>query len=221
MPNIVTGYVDTSRVSDEGKKKLMELFEGLEGWKDEHTYQYDFSTIFGVTNFINAETGEEDGPGYRQWNTDKMGTKWAYINDADEEGFQWEAAWDEPTDGIWWIYEQVLEVDPEAIFQLSAEDEFPNWISTKTFAKGEFVGDEYLEWSEMLRLMLDKYPELKAEFIQENYDSGEGDCWTQTGHDMFYEIQYEFMSDWFSEQHFFDLEYMHEHFEEDDQPTIH
>ena len=68
---------------------------------------------------------------------DKIGTKWAYVDDWMPEQLTIVAAWGVPEDFINRVAEEVGELDPKAIISIDYDDEGPNFIGCALYAEGE------------------------------------------------------------------------------------
>jgi hypothetical protein len=175
----VNTNVRFEKISEEGKKRFDELCHRLEGWDEEQKHSYPLHGIFGV-EVTKDEEGNETGPGYYSWNIEHMGAKWAYMEDADEDGFRIESAWDTPVDAINFIAEQIAEVDPDSVLRVTSEDEFPNWISAYYYTGGAVEDYQVWDWDE-IRDELNTIDELREHYNEEEED------WDEAGHDMIYD----------------------------------
>ena len=165
-------------MSEAGAKRCEELFKRLEGYEDDSQYSFSFDKIFGLPE-------ADDGPGSYDWNTENVGTKWAYIEDADSEyGFACESAWAVPWNGIEYIFNEIFKVDPEFMATVSYEDEMPNFVGWATWHHGNFdEGLEY-EWEEIEAGIMKDNPEIaecydaeKREWIEGKEDEGRELMW--------------------------------------------
>jgi len=196
MANYVNTYVTVIFDNEEaGKAKLQELYSRLDGWDEEGKYDWNLHDIFGVpeTDELN-EHGNATGPGTYSWNIEHMGSKWAYVEDADEDSFRITSAWSVPTDAIDYIMEELGKVDPDVRAHITAEDEMPNWVWAGV-ANSEGIYD-YTEWesNEIFDLCAEIYPEIKEGYDEENEEFFEDEKGYEAS-ERYYEVMWEEISD--------------------------
>lgn len=80
---------------------------------------------------------------------DKIGSKWAYVEDAYDDSINTVSAWGIPEDWIMRVAEELADIDPFAIISATYDDEMPNFIGVKVYTEGdeydsfELDSDEY------------------------------------------------------------------------------
>ena len=176
MANHVDSYVRFNRISEAGQKRFAELCSRLDGWDTQGTYSFNMHEIFG-------EPESEGGPGTYSWNIEKMGAKWCYMEDCNDDGFNSQSAWSVPYDGIEYILSEIYKVDPNLFATVSYEDEMPNFVGWATWHDGSYDEGREWEWEEMQKHMLDEHEDLRAEWNEEDdefTDEGRELLWDYT-----------------------------------------
>ena len=80
-------------------------------------------TTFAQTFYDNVELGESGGVTY-SWASDKMGPKWTYLEDIQDNGaFSLTSAWYPPTQFFIHLYNMLVEKDPNVFIEVMYEDE--------------------------------------------------------------------------------------------------
>ena len=181
MANHVWTNAHFHRISDEGKKKLFELYSRFEDLDVEGSYEYPLEQIFGVPKDEDPES--TDGPGWYSWNTEHMGAKWAYVQDPDEIGFSINSAWSVPEKALDYIFGEVYKVDKNVVAGIIYEDEFPNFVGWQTWRNGDWEDSEYIEWDDILNHLLDNNEELREQFDYEEQS------FTEEGNEILWEVQ--------------------------------
>jgi hypothetical protein len=197
MANHVNTYVSLVFDNEEaGKAKLQELYSRLEGWGEEGKYDWNLHDIFGVPETDELdEHGNATGPGTYSWNIEHMGAKWAYLEDADEEGFRIMSAWGVPTDAVEFIVKELAEVDPDVRAEITAEDEMPNWVYAAVVDSDGIYDAEEWQWEEIIEHLRDTYTEISSGWDEENddfFDNDEGEA----ARDFMYDVLWEEISEW-------------------------
>jgi hypothetical protein len=197
MANHVNTYVSLVFDNEEaGKAKLQELYSRLDGWGDENKYDWDLCGIFGVPETDELdEHGNATGPGTYSWNIEHMGAKWAYIEDADEESFRIMSAWGVPTDAVEFIVKELAEVDPDVRAEITAEDEFPNWVYAAVADSDGIYDAEEWQWEEIIEHLRDTYTEISSGWDEENDDFSDNDA-GEAARDFMYDVLWEEISEW-------------------------
>lgn len=197
MANHVNTYVSLVFDNEEaGKAKLQELYSRLDGWGEEYKYDWNLHDIFGVPETDELdEHGNATGPGTYSWNIEHMGAKWAYIEDAEEEGFRIVSAWGVPTDAVEFIVKELAEVDSDVRAEITAEDEFPNWVYAAVADSDGIYDAEEWQWEEIIEHLRDTYTEISSGWDEENddfFDNDEG----ESARDFMYDVLWEEISEW-------------------------
>jgi hypothetical protein len=173
MANHVDTYVSFTNIGEKGKAKLLSLYQRLEGYSEEHTWDLDASQFFGIKN----EDDSPDGPGWRSWNTENMGSKWVNVQEAMEESLALTSAWCVPFELIEYICNQIAEVEPNLFVTVTYEDEAPLFMGWTTWHHGsydegsEWDTEEINEWMRGNNETLASYWDEDAEDWKEEYES--------------------------------------------------
>ena len=197
MANHVNTYVSLVFDNEEaGKAKLQELYSRLDGWGEEGKYDWNLHDIFGVPETDELdEHGNATGPGTYSWNIEHMGAKWAYLEDADEESFRIMSAWGVPTDAVEFIVKELAEVDPDVRAEITAEDEFPNWVYAAVADSDGIYDAEEWQWEEIDEHLRDTYAEISSGWDEENDDFFDNDD-GEAARDFMYDVLWEEISEW-------------------------
>lgn len=119
-----------------------------------------------------------------------VGAKWAYCTDRDEDGLSMYSAWSPCIEFCAYLAEQIGHVDAGVQLALTYEDEFCNFIGAAVFDAGGLYDQAELESDEFVDMVLEGDEELQAHFDSEEREFDE------EGQDMFYEVQWDRISDW-------------------------
>jgi hypothetical protein len=197
MANHVNTYVSLVFDNEEaGKAKLQELYSRLDGWGEENKYDWNLHDIFGVPETDELdEHGNATGPGTYSWNIEHMGAKWAYIEDADEDGFRIVSAWGVPTDAVEFIVKELAEVDPDVRAEITAEDEMPNWVYAAVADSDGIYDAEEWQWEEIIEHLRDTYTEISSGWDDETDDFSDNDA-GEAARDFMYDVLWEEISEW-------------------------
>ena len=147
MANSVTFRVSFEQINKAATERLKEMFSRFQ----------DNDCNFGDM-FVD---GKEGSPTYeetdsRSWYTDNIGSKWCYLEEYDEEGLFGRSAWAAPSDGFHWLAEQLGELDPDLLMNVSYEDEMPNFVGWAVFDSAD-LWDEGMEDDDAIRDIVSKY----------------------------------------------------------------
>jgi hypothetical protein len=196
MANNVDTYVSFERISEEGAARFLELCERFEGFNDEDTYEYTFSDI------IDAPQGEDESD--YSYNIDKVGAKWAYVEDPSELGFACRSAWCVPTEGIKYIFDEISKVDPKFIGTYTYYDEMPNFVGWQTYTEGDWGDYDEWDWEHIQEGLLENNENLRAEYNEED------DEFTSEGLDILQDLQYEYVEELVGQGLRYELELIYE-----------
>ena len=177
MANHVNTFVQFHFIDEEaGKAKLQELYSRLEGFGEEGKYDLNLHEIFGIPETDELdEHGNATGPGTYSWNVENMGAKWAYLEDLEDDCFRITSAWSVPTDAINFIMEELAKADPEISADITAEDEFPNWVyAARAEPSGIYDWEEW-QYDDIMQHMIEKYEEVAAGYDKETDDWMDGE----------------------------------------------
>jgi len=152
MANHVNNYLAFDQISDEGRKVWQEQFidkmvDGAYGDLREF-----FFKVGEDNQFIDFDYGVVE---------DKIGAKWATIEDAHEDGLNVCSAWGPVVPFAEHVAEVIGKVDPSIRIVLTYEDEFPNFVGVATFTAKGLNTDNDIEWDEIRDRMIDNCDELR------------------------------------------------------------
>lgn len=181
MANHVHFAVEFHQMNDAAKEKLKELYSRV---RTDGTYRW-FGDIFVDGEELTYEQSEK-----YEWTTDQIGPKWCYLEDYDEDGFNGEAAWSAPEQGLEKLLEILEEYDSNIISSITYEDEAPNFIGAYVY-----LGSECYDGFE------DEYDELRDRVIaesetltEESWNEDEEDWADEDAEDTFREEMWEVIS---------------------------
>jgi PAS domain-containing protein len=167
MANNVNTLVYFQEISEEGKSRLAELCSRI---RKEDGYREWFADMF--------VDGQEGSPIYEQtetydWMVENVGSKWAYVEDYEEEMLRVISAWSAPLNGIEWLSREIGKVDPNVIIHVQYEDEMPNFIGCAVYDRdGQYEMWEW-EWEEIREIMHSEIPELLEHWDAEEEEGDE------------------------------------------------
>ena len=118
---------------------------------------------------------------------EKVGAKWAYLTDADDCFMSFESAWSPVTTFVEeYVMKKVAEVDPEAVFAYSYEDEMPNFIGAYVYKGCELIDGEECDGDEIMEFVVSETPELEGKWDADEYEWAD-----EESEELFNEVQYE------------------------------
>jgi len=122
---------------------------------------------------------------------EKVGAKWAYLTDADDYFMSFYSAWSPVTTFVEeYVMTKVAEVDPEAVFTFSYEDEMPNFIGAYVYKGCELIDGEEFDGEEILEFIIRETPELDGK-----WDAEEIEWADEESEELFNEVMYECIHD--------------------------
>ena len=147
MANNVTFKVSFEQINKAAKERLKEMFSRFQ----------DNDCNFGDM-FVD---GKEGSPTYeetntRNWYNENIGSKWCYLEEYDDDYLFGRSAWAAPWEGLHWLADQLGELDPELLMNVSYEDEGPNFVGWMVF-DGVDLWDEGVEDDDAIRDIVSKY----------------------------------------------------------------
>ena len=147
MANNVTFKVSFEQINKAAKERLKEMFSRFQ----------DNDCNFGDM-FVD---GKEGSPTYeetstRNWYNENIGSKWCYLEEYDDDYLFGRSAWAPPSEGFHWLAEQLGELDPELLMNVSFEDEMPNFVGWAVF-DGPNFWDEGMKDDDEIRDIVSKY----------------------------------------------------------------
>lgn len=178
MANHVSSVLSFKTISEAGTARLKEIIDLLNS-RDEDEYESHLGYAF-VEDLDTID---------RQWMCEKVGAKWAYMNDHDDDYIAMYSAWSPVEEFVGWVVSEVTKVDEEAVAVYTYEDEMPNFIGVQVYNKEGLYDAEELDSEELLENLFQIDSELKEE-----YSEDEG--FTDKGYDILSEIQWDYISDW-------------------------
>ena len=162
MANNVTFKVSFEQINEAAKERLKEMFSRFQ----------DNDCNFGDM-FVD---GKEGSPTYeetntRNWYNENIGSKWCYLEEYDDDYLFGRSAWAPPSEGFHWLAEQLGELDPELLMNVSFEDEMPNFVGWAVF-DGVDLWDEGMEEDDEIRDIVSKYsPDTNLDDEDEYYEA--------------------------------------------------
>ena len=185
MANHVSNCVRVHNISEEGQKVWDSIIERIEELGD-------FKHLTGL--FYEADEdgywivpeGEEAG--------DKVGAKWAFPQDWDDEFISIESAWGPVIPLVEYIATEIGKVDESVQLILTYEDEGPNFVGVATFNDEGLDCDNDIDYDNIRELVVNEVSELR-----EMWDEDEG-CWIEDkeeeADDLFSDVLWDFVNDW-------------------------
>ena len=184
MANHVNNYLSIEQISDEGRKVWQEQFvdkirEGVFG------DLRDF--FFGVdenSQYIDFDYGVVEN---------KIGAKWATIEDVHEDGMNVCSAWGPVIPFAEHVAETIGKVDPSVRIVMTYEDEFPNFVGVTTFTAEGIDNDCDWDWDEIRDRIIAECDELRELWDPEEEDWIEDK--EDEANDLLSELQWEMIND--------------------------
>ena len=182
MANHVHYSVTFHQINEDAKAKLLELYSRV---RTDGNYRW-FSDIFVDGEELTYEESEK-----YSWTTEHIGPKWCYFEDFDEDGFNGEAAWSAPSEGLVKLLEILEEYDPNIITSMTYEDEMPNFVGADVYWGSEMYDGIEDEWEEIIEYVISQSETL----TEESYDSDEGEWVDEESEDTFRDEMWECIND--------------------------
>ena len=184
MANHVNNYISIDQISDEGRKVWQEQFVDTIAEGNYSDLRELFFEIGEDDKFIDFDYGVVE---------DKIGAKWATIEDVHEDGMNVCSAWGPVVPFAEHVAEVIGKVDPSIRIVMTYEDEFPNFVGVATFTAEGLDNDTDWDWNEIRDRILDECEELR-----ELWDAEEED-WIEDkedeANDLLSELQWEMIND--------------------------
>jgi len=128
--------------------------------------------------FIFPEYSDEMPEAYT-FNVDRVGAKWADVEDRYDDAVIVTSAWGAVTDAVAYL----SSLFPEGVyFTLTAEDEMPNWFGAYVFAQGEMTDFEEWDWDELVPIVQQQLGLPEVDFADMSVED------TETFHDGMNEV---------------------------------
>lgn len=193
MANHVSFNVWFREINDEAKARWKEMTENLKS----DNYEYWMGDLW-----VDGKEGSPTEEQVRQydWTTDVIGTKWAYINDFDEDSFQGYSAWSAPEEGVSKILEELAKLDPNMITSMTYDDEMPNFVGWSVWL-GDQLEDGCEDDDEEIReAVFAQNPEIAEHWDHDNDEwkcDEDGDMLDESyeAEDQFRDVMYEVIND--------------------------
>ena len=147
MANNVTFKVSFEQINKAATERIKEMFSRFQN------NDCNFGDMF--------VDGKEGSPTYeetnnRGWYNENIGSKWCYLEEYDNDYLFGRSAWAPPSEGFHWLAEQLGELDPELLMNVSFEDEGPNFVGWAVFDSAD-LWDEGMEEGDEIRDIVSKY----------------------------------------------------------------
>jgi hypothetical protein len=118
---------------------------------------------------------------------EKVGAKWAYLTEADDFSMSFYSAWSAITPFVeQYVMPKVAEVDPNAVFVYSYEDEMPNFIGAYVYEGCELIDGEECDGDEILEFIVSETPELEGKWDADEYEWAD-----EESEELFEEVRWE------------------------------
>ena len=180
MANHVNNYLAFDQISDEGLKVWKEQFVDKIADGNYSDLREFFFKIGEDNTFIDFDYEVVE---------DKIGAKWASVEDAHEDGLNVCSAWSPIIPFAEHVAETIGKVDPSVRLILTYEDEFPNFVGVTTFTADGLDTDNDWDAEEVRDRMLNDCEELRELWDFEEIDWIEGK--EDEGNDLMSELIWE------------------------------
>ena len=147
MANNVTFKVSFEQINKAATERLKEMFSRFQN------NDCNFGDMF-VDGKEGSPTYEETNT--RNWYNENIGSKWCYLEEYDDDYLFGRSAWAAPWEGLHWLADQLGELDPELLMNVSYEDEGPNFVGWMVF-DGVDLWDEGVEDDDAIKDIVSKY----------------------------------------------------------------
>jgi hypothetical protein len=162
MANHVTFRANFEQINKAALAKLKDLYSRFQ----------DSNCNFGDM-FVD---GKEGSPTYeetnsRSWYNENVGAKWCYLEEYDDDYLFGTSAWAAPEAGLQWLADQLGELDPNLLMNVSFEDEGPNFVGWMVF-DGTELWDVGFEEDEDVKNIVSRYsPDTNLEDEDEYHEA--------------------------------------------------
>ena len=162
MANNVTFRVSFEQINEAATARLQDLYSRFQD------NDYNFGDMF-VDGAEGSPTYDETNS--RSWYGDNVGSKWCYLEEYDNDYLFGRSAWSAPEAGLHWLAEQLGELDPELLMNVSFEDEGPNFVGWMVF-DGVDLWDVGIEEGDEVRDIVSRYsPDTNLDDEEEYYQA--------------------------------------------------
>ncbi|MEK9698503.1 MAG: hypothetical protein VW270_22215, partial [Candidatus Poseidoniales archaeon] len=124
MANHVTFRANFEQINKAALAKLKDLYSRFQD------SNCNFGDMF-VDDKEGSPTYEETNS--RSWYNENVGAKWCYLEEYDDDYLFGTSAWAAPEAGLQWLADQLGELDPNLLMNVSFEDEGPNFVGWMVF----------------------------------------------------------------------------------------
>ena len=162
MANNVTFRASFEQINEEALAKLQELYSRFQD------NDYNFGDMF-VDGGEGSPTYEETNS--RSWYIENVGAKWCYLEEYDDDGIFGTSAWSAPEAGLQWLAEQLGELDPDLLMNVSFEDEGPNFVGWMVFDSEDLWDVGIVEDDEVKDIVSRYSPETNLDDEEEYYEA--------------------------------------------------
>ena len=134
----------------------------------------------------------------RSWAIDNMDTKWAYVDDIDDDSITGHSAWDAPHGALRYILSELSVLDPNMVTEFTYDDEMPNFYGAELYKGDEEVGSFQDEWEDLVSICERDIPELEGKFDHEEMeweDEESEEIYREVMYEAMHERQYDFIHD--------------------------
>jgi hypothetical protein len=162
MANNVTFRASFEQINEEALAKLQELYSRFQ---DDDC---NFGDMF-VDGGEGSPTYEETNS--RSWYIENVGAKWCYLEECDDDGIFGTSAWSAPEAGLQWLAEQLGELDPDLLMNVSFEDEGPNFVGWMVFDSEDLWDVGIVEDDEVKDIVSRYSPDTNLDDEEEYYEA--------------------------------------------------
>ena len=162
MANNVTFRANFEQINEAALEKLQELYSRFQ---DDDC---NFGDMF-VDGGEGSPTYEETNS--RSWYIENVGAKWCYLEEYDDDGIFGTSAWSAPEAGLQWLAEQLGELDPDLLMNVSFEDEGPNFVGWMVFDSEDLWDVGIVEDDEVKDIVSRYSPETNLDDEEEYYQA--------------------------------------------------
>jgi hypothetical protein len=162
MANHVTFRANFEQINKAALAKLKDLYSRFQD------SNCNFGDMF-VDDKEGSPTYEETNS--RSWYNENVGAKWCYLEEYDDDYLFGTSAWAAPEAGLQWLADQLGELDPNLLMNVSFEDEGPNFVGWMVF-DGTELWDVGFEEDEDVKNIVSRYsPDTNLEDEDEYHEA--------------------------------------------------
>ena len=162
MANHATFRANFEQINKAALAKLKDLYSRFQD------SNCNFGDMF-VDDKEGSPTYEETNS--RSWYNENVGAKWCYLEEYDDDYLFGTSAWAAPEAGLQWLADQLGELDPNLLMNVSFEDEGPNFVGWMVF-DGTELWDVGFEEDEDVKNIVSRYsPDTNLEDEDEYHEA--------------------------------------------------